>query len=61
MTVTGAIFNYTHIGHAAASQYQHQSNGQVETCIKFFKLILKRCFDTNAGTYLALLQGMSAY
>ena len=36
--------------------YHHQSNGQVEVCVKFVKCTLKKCFDTNADPHIALLQ-----
>ena len=39
-----------------SSSYHHQSNGQVEACIKFVKLILKKCFDSKGDPHIALLQ-----
>ena len=36
--------------------YHHQSNGQVEVCIKFVKCTLKKCFDSRVDPYIALLQ-----
>ena len=43
------------IEQAASSSYHHGRNGQVETCIRFIKLALKKCFDSNVDTYVALL------
>ena len=34
----------------------HQSNGQVETCIKFVKCTMKKCIETNDDIHIALLQ-----
>ena len=39
-----------------SSSYHHQSNGQVEACIKFAKYTLKKCFDTKGDAHTALLQ-----
>ena len=36
--------------------YHHQSNGQVEACIKFVKCTLKKCFDSKGDSHIALLQ-----
>ena len=36
--------------------YHHQSNGQVEACIKFIKCTLKKCFYSRDDPYIALLQ-----
>ena len=41
---------------AVLSSYNHQSNGEVATCIKFIKWMLKKFFDTNANTFLGLFQ-----
>ena len=38
------------------SSYHHQSNGQVEACIKFVKSTLKKCFDSNGDPHIILLQ-----
>ena len=38
------------------SLYHHQSNGQVEACIKLVKHTLKKCFDTKGDVHIALLQ-----
>ena len=43
------------IEHAVSSSYHHQSNGQVEACIKLVKCTLKNCHDTNSDMHLALL------
>ena len=40
--------------HQAISSQNHQSNGQVEVCIKF--IMHCKCFDTNKHVYLGLLQ-----
>ena len=39
-----------------SSSYHHQSNGQVEACIKFVKGILKKCLDSRGDPHIALLQ-----
>ena len=44
------------IEHAFLSSYHHQSNGQVETCIKFVKCTLKKCCESRSDTHIALLQ-----
>ena len=44
---------------AITSSYHHQSNVQVEACIKFVKSTIKKCFDNNYGFDLALLQKRS--
>ena len=41
---------------AISSSYHHQSNGQVEACIKFVKCTLKKCFDSRSDPHIALLQ-----
>ena len=41
---------------AFSSSYHHQSNGQVEACIKFVKFTLKKCLDTKGDPHTALLQ-----
>ena len=41
---------------AFLSSYYHQSNGQVEVCIRFVKHILKKCFDSRSDAHIALLQ-----
>ena len=38
------------------SSYHHQSNGQVETCIKVVKCTLKKCFDSRGDPHIDLLQ-----
>ena len=32
---------------AASSSYHHQSNGQVDMCIKLVNCTLKKCYDTK--------------
>ena len=44
------------IEHAASLSYHHQSNGQMETCIKLVKYTVKKCHDTKSDIHLALLQ-----
>ena len=44
------------IDQAIISSYHHQSNGQVEECIKIVNCFIRKCFDNNNGTDLALLQ-----
>ena len=41
---------------AFSSSYHHQSNGQVEVCIKFVKYTFKKSFDSRSDLYIALLQ-----
>ena len=36
--------------------YHHQSNGQVEACIKFIKCTFKKCTDSDRDINMALLQ-----
>ena len=36
--------------------YHHQSNGQVEACIKFIKQTFKKCAKSGRDIYMALLQ-----
>ena len=44
------------IEHVFSSSYHHQSDEQVEACIKFVKHTLKKCFDTKDDPHIALLQ-----
>ena len=44
------------IKQALSWSYHHQSNEQVEVCIKFVKCTMEKCFDTNADINLALWQ-----
>ena len=39
-----------------SSSYHHQSNRQVEACIKFVKHTVKKCFDSRSDPQIALLQ-----
>ena len=39
-----------------SSSYYHQSNGQVEACIKFIKLTIKNAINTKSDMHIALLQ-----
>ena len=38
------------------SMYHHQSNGQVEACIKFIKQMFQKCADSGGDINMALLQ-----
>ena len=40
----------------ASSSLHHQSNGQVEACIKFIKCTMKKCMETNDDIHITLLQ-----
>ena len=44
------------IEQAVSSFYHHQSNGQVEACIKFIKHTIKKCSDSNSDTHMVLQQ-----
>ena len=44
------------IEQAFLSSYHHQSNGQIEACIKFVKCTLKKCLDSKGDPHIALLQ-----
>ena len=44
------------IEQAFSSSYHHQSNRQVEACIKFVEHTLKKCFDSWSDPHIALLQ-----
>ena len=44
------------IKQAVLSAYHHQSNGQVETCIKFIKHTFRKCANSGGGINMALLQ-----
>ena len=41
---------------AVSSVYHHQSNGQVEVCIKFVKCTFKKCANSGGDINMALLQ-----
>ena len=41
--------------------YHHQSNDQVEMCIKFVKLTIKKCLATNQDVSLALLHKINTH
>ena len=41
---------------AVSSAYHHQSNGQVEACIKFIKRTFKKCAESGRDKNIALLQ-----
>ena len=43
------------IEQAVSSSYHHQSNGQVDACIKLLKQMLKKCIDTNDDPHITLL------
>ena len=44
------------IEQAVSSSYHHQSNGQVETCIKFKNHTIKKFINTKSDIHVALLQ-----
>ena len=44
------------IEHVTSSSYYHQSNGQVEACVKFMKCTMKKCIENNDDIHIALLQ-----
>ena len=46
------------IEQAFSSSYHHQSNGQVEVCIKFVKHTLKECFDSRSDSHIVTQQHM---
>ena len=45
-----------YIEQVASLSYHHQSNGQVDACIKFMKHIRKKCIETKYHIYIALLE-----
>ena len=47
---------FVNIEQATLSVYHHQSNGQVEACIKFVKHTFKKCTDSGKDINMALLQ-----
>ena len=53
------LFNETctklNIQQVVSSSYNHQSNGELEACIKFLKCMLKKCIDANADPHIFLL------
>ena len=44
------------IEQVTSSAYHHQSNGQVEACLKFIKCTFKKCTDSGREINMALLQ-----
>ena len=42
------------IEQVTSSSYHHQSNGQVEACMKFVKHTMEKCIETN-DIHIALL------
>ena len=48
--------NSINVEQAVSSVYHHQSNGQVEVCIKFIKQMFKKCADSGGDINMALLQ-----
>ena len=44
------------IEQAISSAYHHQSNRQIEACIKFIKCMFKKCADSGRDMNMALLQ-----
>ena len=50
-----SFYRQMNIQQSITSFYHHQSNGQVEVCIKFVKCTIKNCLDTIQDVSLALL------
>ena len=50
------FYKSVNIEQVTSSAYQHQSNGQVEACIKFIKCTFKKCTDSGSDINMALLQ-----
>ena len=48
--------NSLNIEQAVLSLYHHQSNSQVEACIKLIKCTIKKCSDSGGDIHMALLQ-----
>ena len=48
--------NSLNIEHAVSSSYHHQSNRQVEACIKFVKCTIEKCTDSGGDIHMAMLQ-----
>ena len=44
------------IEQATSSSYHHQSNGQVEACVKFIKHTMKKIIETYEDIHIDLLQ-----
>ena len=44
------------IEQAVSLSYHHQTNGQVEECIKVIKHTIKKCIATKSDIHIALLQ-----
>ena len=44
------------IQYAIQPSYNHQSNGGEETCTKFVKRTMQKCYKTNADVFMSLLQ-----
>ena len=45
--------NSLNIEQAVSSLYHHQSNGQVDACMKFIKCTMKKCFDSGREVHTA--------
>ena len=50
------VCNSLNIEQTVFSSYHHQSNGQVETCIKFIKHTIIKCSDSGGDIHMAMLQ-----
>ena len=44
------------IEQSVSSLYHHQSNRQVEACIKFIKCTIKKCSDSGGDIHMNMLQ-----
>ena len=47
--------NSLNVEQAVSSLYHHQSNRQVEACIKFIKCTIKKCSDSSSDIHMTLL------
>ena len=50
------LYKNMNIEQATSSSYHHQSNGQIEGCIKVIKFTMKKCIETNEDIQIAFLQ-----
>ena len=50
------FFNSLNIEQVVSSSYHHQSNRQVEACIKFIKSTIKKCSGSSGDVHMAVLQ-----
>ena len=50
------FYDSLNIEQVVSSSHHHQSNGQVEACIKFIKYTMKKCINSGNDMHIALLQ-----